>query len=684
VSALAEELEEPEKAEPEAEGDASQFYMERRPDLEPTEFKEGFTLKTVLGALFVGIIMMPGAIYLGLMVGQDLGPAAEWTTIILFTEVARRSFTVLTRQELYIIYYMAGSLTYRQAWFALAGGAFAWLVWNQYLVNSPAATNFGIADKIPTWVAPRIGSEAYVRRTFFDREWLVPIALLIATSILGRMQWIGLGYFLFRTTSDVERLPFPLAPIAAQGATALAEVSGERESWRWAVFSVGTMVGLIYGFFYVAIPVITGGFLADPLKLIPIPFIDLMPNTENVFPAGRIALGTELGAIFTGFVLPFPIVAGAFIGTMVSNFLFAPILYRINAGIFSTWSKGMSLIQTEMAVGFDLYMSIGIGLALAIAVIGFYTVIGQSLRARIRRSEGLQSHGYADVPPGRGDFPIWLALAAWTFSTICYIVLAHALVPNFSLAFLIAFAFLWTPMISYMSARFLGLAGRTVEVPYVAQATFILSGYKGVDIWFAPVPFFDHGWAAQRFREVELTGTRMVSVVKAEAFLLVIMLVFSFIYWSFYWRSSQIPSSQYPYAQTYWPLAAFYQCLWATATVPSPTGQPTFLIKALKFPIIAYAGGASLALYLVLIALRVPALWFYGFITGFPANTAWWVPTFIGALLGKYYFGRRFGARRWMQYSPVLAAGYACGIGLIGMFSIGLTIIFKAVRSLPF
>ncbi len=78
-----------------------------------------------------------------------------------------------------------------------------------------------------------------------------------------------MGYFLFRTTSDVERLPFPIAPIAAQGATALAEVSEEKESWRWPVFSVGTMIGLVYGFFYVAIPVITGGFLADPAEADP-------------------------------------------------------------------------------------------------------------------------------------------------------------------------------------------------------------------------------------------------------------------------------------------------------------------------------------------------------------------------------------------------------------------------------
>ncbi len=79
----------------------------------------------------------------------------------------------------------------------------------------------------------------------------------------------------------------------------------------------------------------------------------------------------------------------------------------------------------------------------------------------------------------------------------------------------------------------------------------------------------------------------------------------------------------------------------------------------------------------------MPSLWFYGLISGF-GGTTWAFPAMLGAILGRYYFARRFGAARWRQYTPVLAAGYACGVGLIGMVSIGLTIIFKAVRSLPF
>lgn len=666
--------------------DAGQFYMERRPDLEPTEFRDGFTLRTLMGALFVAAVMMPGSIYLGLMVGQDLGPAAEWTTIILFTEIARRSLTVLTRQELYTMYYMAQALIHKQTMFALAGGAFAWLIWAGYIVNSPAADKFKIAEQLPTWFAPPLGSEAYVERTFFHQHWVIPIALVVGRNILDRMQWVGLGYFLFRTTSDVERLPFPIAPVAAQGATALAEVSSEEGSWRWSVFSVGTMVGLIYGVFYVGIPVITSGFLAEPLSLIPIPFIDLMKNTEDVFPAGRIGIGTELGLVFFGFVLPFPLVAGQFIGSVISNFIFAPALYRMNPDLFPTWQKGMSLIQSEMTLNFDMYLSIGIGIGLSIALIGIHTVMAGTIRGRMQRWGRQMLSSYRNVPEGRGDFPLWIALGLWSLSTITYIVVCHILVPDFPLVFLILFAFFWTPLISYMSARMLGLTGQPLRVPYVAQATFILSGYKGVDIWFAPVPFFDHGWAAQAFREIELTGTRITTIIKAEAVIITLMLISSFTYWSFFWRSSPIPSAQYPYAQTMWPLNAFFQCLWATATrAPEPgQEQPTFLIQALKFNIIAYSGVASLVLYSAFSVLKIPALWFYGLLAGFSQQMFIYIPMFIGGCLGKYYFAPRFGVRRWMQYAPVLAAGYTCGLGVLGMGTIGLTIIFKAVRSLPF
>ena len=56
------------------------------------------------------------------------------------------------------------------------------------------------------------------------------------------------------------------------------------------------------------------------------------------------------------------------------------------------------------------------------------------------------------------------------------------------------------------NARMGGLSGQQVSFPMIRKGAFILSGYKGIDIWFAPIPYADHGHRAQLFREIELTN----------------------------------------------------------------------------------------------------------------------------------------------------------------------------------
>ena len=118
--------------------------------------------------------------------------------------------------------------------------------------------------------------------------------------VLGRLNWMSAGYMLFRITSDVERLPFPMAPVAAAGATALAEAATKEQSWRWRVFSIGTVAGLVFGFFYVAIPVFTGVVFNRALQLIPIPFFPA-PATGGqgglAFGRGQIGDGGDDGVL---------------------------------------------------------------------------------------------------------------------------------------------------------------------------------------------------------------------------------------------------------------------------------------------------------------------------------------------------------------------------------------------------
>jgi len=64
----------------------------------PDSFSEGFTKRTALGIIFIAVVMMPSSIYRGLIGGESLGAAAELVTIILFAELARRSFKLLSKQ----------------------------------------------------------------------------------------------------------------------------------------------------------------------------------------------------------------------------------------------------------------------------------------------------------------------------------------------------------------------------------------------------------------------------------------------------------------------------------------------------------------------------------------------------------------------------------------------------------
>ncbi|MCB9770205.1 MAG: hypothetical protein H6752_18560 [Candidatus Omnitrophica bacterium] len=120
--------------------------------LEP--FEDGFSRRTVWGALFVAAVMTPGSLYLGLVAGQTLGAAAEWVTLILFTEVARRSLVRLKRQEVFILF-LCGLRALSATAFAhlaLSGGPFAATIWGRYLIQAPQTE--AVAEEIPDWVVP--------------------------------------------------------------------------------------------------------------------------------------------------------------------------------------------------------------------------------------------------------------------------------------------------------------------------------------------------------------------------------------------------------------------------------------------------------------------------------------------------------------------------------------------------
>lgn len=638
----------------------------------PDTFEEGFNLKLVLGAVFIGFVMMPASIYLSLVAGQGIGPAAQWTTLILFTEIAKRSFASIRKQEVFVLFYMAGGLA---ASGAAGTGPVGSLIWNQYLRQSPAAEGYGIADKIPTWVVPPADSAALAERTFYHPDWLAPIGLMVLLTILSKMNWLGLGYGLFRLCSDVEKLPFPMAPVGALGTIALVESTGQEQTWRWRVFSVGSMIGLLYGLFYVGIPALSATVMSEPFKLIPIPWVDLTPSTEKILPGAAIGLQTDLGLVLTGAVMPFYVVMGGFIGSLVSVVV-NPILVR--QGVITSWRPGLNLVNTSFAAGVDFWISFSIGIGIALFAYSVISLVRKAMAEKRRGERRMEA--LFRPPPGRGDLPIYLVVGMFVVATMSYIILCRKLVPGFPLTFLLIYGLIVTPAESLISARMLGVAGQWVGIPMLREGTFILSKYQGVDIWFAPIPLSDLGGTAQYFRMVELTGTRVMSIIKADLVMAPIVLVCGLLFWQFAWKLAPIPSSIYPYTEAQWPLNSLHQTFWITATRPgeSPFREAFNYVYSIMGFVVGF-GGLSL-----MGVIGLPITLMYGFIRGIGGLPHSTIPEFTGALLGRYYLERRLGRDTWRRYSVVLLAGYSCGMGLVGLSSAALAMVTTSVSRLQY
>lgn len=646
-------------------------------------YENGFTWRTALGAIFVAFVMLPGVIFMGLMIGQDLGTAAEWVTIILFVELARRAFVTLKKQELYILKYTLAHLSHIAGGLALGGGMFAHLVWNRYCRNSEAFQNFGIAQQVPDWFAP-LGDAAY--QAFWAQAWWPVLFVTVASMVLSKLTQLSLGFFVYKLTADVEKLPFPLAPVHAEGAIALAEVSQEKhkKGFRQYCFSVGAMLGAAFGVIYMAVPTLTQAFLGKGIYLLPIPFLDLTKECEQWLPTGTIGLTLNLGLLLFGFVIPWRIAVGSFVATMVFQLILNPFVFH-RWGFLTHWRPGQDAIETHVSNTVDLYLSMGIGTAFAVFFLGLWGVIkaiGAFRKKAAGQTADLRKLWTRDKE--RGDPPTWAALLVWLGAASGFVALSHRLIngdvpaaEQFSIWWLIAFAFFWTPVNTYINARMSGIAGQHAGVPYVSESAIFASGYKHVNIWFAPLPLANFGGMADTLRETQLTRTRFTSILKAELLIFPLMMIASFIFWSYITGLGPIPSDAYPYVQKFWPMHAQMKAMWAASM---QEGQ-SLLLTALKPTVILTALGGALALFTGFGALGISHQYLYGAIgalNGYP-HTA--VMVFLGACLGRYVLAKKFGRDRWTNFAPILTVGFGAGMGLVGMLSIAINFLWTSIGS---
>jgi hypothetical protein len=486
------------------------------------------------------------------------------------------------------------------------------------------------------------------------------------------------------------------ASLAAWGQGAATK----RGSDRWRLFSLGVTIGLAFGFVQVGVPALTGLVLAKPVFLIPQPFIDTTTLTESLLPATPTGLALDLGIILIGFVIPFWVVIGTF-AAVVLTAAANPVLHHF--GVLSHWQSGMNTINTTFANSIDFWMSFGIGTGLGIAAVSIYSTI-RDLRQRLREGAARRDAGAPPEPeaasPGgmwatpkknRGDYPLYYALLAYAVASIGVILLSHKLVPQIPIFFLFIFSFLYNPFISYVNARLLGLAGQQVDIPFVRETSFILCGAKGVDIWLAPIPLENYGGMAQSFRVNELVGVNFWSLIKAEMVALPTLFILSLLFWSFIWRSEAIPSAMFPAAQVNWELAAKNNVLLYSSTfIPAGENPATKSIMDSQFMRAIHPGfiGAGFGVvvlgFALLTVFRLPILLIYGFVRGSGILPHFVLLEIVGALLGRYYYQKKYGSTGFLRMAPTILAGYFTGVGLVSMATIGMNLIKASVSSLPF
>jgi hypothetical protein len=335
----------------------------------------------------------------------------------------------------------------------------------------------------------------------------------------------------------------------------------------------------------------------------------------------------------------------------------------------------------------DFYFSFGIGCALGIAVVSMCQTV-KSLRdsfaaTRQRRAElfGGQADPWA-TPPGRGDWSLRLCFFGYVAAAAALVALTKALVPDFPLLFLVFFAFVFTPLLSYLNARLIAVNGQHVDIPFVKEGAILLSGSKGLAVWLALFPEENYGGMAANFRIKELTGCKFTSLLKVDLLQMPLTIVLGFVFWGFIWHATEIPSSTFPFTEVMWDLRVKNWLIMVSATTGDGLVE-TMFDKAFKPWLIGTGILVTTAMFAVLRSFGAPIMFVYGFVRGIGSSCHGFILEIVGALIAQYYLHRKYGRQRVLSVLPVVMAGYLVGEGLVGMACVAITLVSKAISGLP-
>ncbi|MEM4875382.1 MAG: hypothetical protein QW394_08790 [Thermofilaceae archaeon] len=639
----------------------------------PIEFKPGFTWRSVLALVIAAAIFLPVNTYLLLVAGASIAGAAVYILVLLFTELSTIIGVSMTKQEITIVFALGG----------LAAGTASYLgmVLRHYFVTSNLSWSFidpysgeSLPLVVPSWYAPSALSEAVRFRSFFHRDWIIPLIIVnIQFGLFYVLQEIALAMIYSLIFIEEEKLSFPLAYINAQLITTLSE----RDPAQLKIFTLSAVGGAVYAAIVYGLPTISLGMFNVPLQIIPIPWFDLTSGyygIEQFLPGAMFGVATDPISWALGMLLPFKTVASILLGSLsiwvFGNWLATTYLRDQFPLWAQEWRKGMNLALVWQRSYLRIWAVPSIGFILALATItiasGWRSFI-RTFRAltRVRGGTGA-SFGYPSLSK---------IIAMYVIGAYGSVVLFQLLVPDFPLWVSILVPPL-TFAVAAAATHARGETGLSFSVPFLWNMLVLASGYPKCYAWFiSPVIGGDSApsWV-ETIKVATLTQTKPIDFFKAYALTVVLYNIFSFIYVSFFWAIAPIPSSQYPFTMVNWPIQLVSFGVWFSRQI----------VADLRTLLYSYSGMIGLGAIMMYASkyTRFP-LDFVALVTGTQTIPPYSVAMFIGGLIGKI-LERWIGRSRFYGLRNIVIAGLGMGMGVVVGIGGAITLIAKSTWLKPF
>ncbi|MEM1582934.1 MAG: hypothetical protein QXK89_10585 [Candidatus Bathyarchaeia archaeon] len=635
------------------------------------EFQSGLTFRSILAIIFGIAVLLPTLLYINLVSGTIMAGVVPYITALLFSEILRFIGKPLSAPELYVIWTLI-----------LTSGfmPFLDLIYRHYFVSSPIIQSFRtlegspLPQVIPVWWAPPYGSSAYLVRTFFHQDWVLPILIMIVFFLLWIVQEVALAQICAVMYIEVEKLPFPFAPMSAEMIKALTE----RDSAKIHAFVITIVIGAIYGFIAYGFPLIFQGIFGIYIWLIPIPWIDLTSGfwgIEKIFPGALFGLSTDILTYALGFLPPIHVVTYMFIGSMAC-WVFGN-WYTLNflSTLFPEWAKEWSRGSSFSLVYQRSFMRVWVAPFFIFTLLTAIISLVKGRQYMIKTFQNLLK--FLEKAKIIGYLPLPILLALYLLGTGISVLLFHYLVPNFPIWVALVVSVGGSFLNATISSRAVGETGYSITVPYLWHGAIILSGYKGIEPWLIS-PVFSTGQAASWVNAIKvgyLTGAKPSTFFKAYLLATALSFIFSFIYVSFFWTISPIPSSLYRAVEIYWPVNVVNSCMWISGQIFA--FRPQVLINSSIIFLLIFAFGEIFS--------RITKIPFslISLVTGFTMLPPVSIALFVGGLLGRILMEKHFGRERWATLKPIIVTGIAVGEGIsVGVCS-ALVMIIKSAWILP-